>query len=63
MKSKGQILEKIENLQLDVDSIHELREELKSSYGGIDSEQNSDMLLDIATLNDRIALLKWVVSE
>jgi len=63
MKTKEQILEKIKSLESNLDSIHEEREELKNKYGGIDPEQNEDMLTDIATTSDQIKMLEWVISN
>ena len=62
MKTKEQILEKIESLQLELDSIHEERNELKNKYGGIDPQQNEDMLTDIGTTINNIKMLEWVLS-
>jgi hypothetical protein len=62
MKTEEQILKKIETLQLELDSIHEERIQMKERYGGIDSEQNIDMLMDITTTADRIKMLQWVLN-
>jgi hypothetical protein len=61
MKTKEQILEKIKSLQLELDSIHEEREELLYKYGGINPEQNKNMLTDIGTLANQIKILEWVI--
>lgn len=61
MKTKEQILEKIKSLQLELDSIHEEREELLHKHGGINSKQNEDMLTDIGTLANQIEILEWVI--
>lgn len=62
MKTKEQILEKIKSLESNLDSIHEKREELKNKYGGIDPEQNEDMLTDITITSYQIKMLEWVLS-
>ena len=62
MKTKEQILEKIKSLQLELDSIHEERNELKNKYGSIDPQQNEDMLTDIGTTINNIKMLEWVLS-
>jgi hypothetical protein len=62
MQSKEQIERMIESIKVEISEIHEQRMELLSKNGGINTDQNIDMLSDIATLSNQIKILEWVLS-
>jgi hypothetical protein len=62
MQSKEQIERMIESIKVKISEIHEQRMELLSKNGGINTDQNIDMLSDIATLSNQIKILEWVLS-
>jgi hypothetical protein len=62
MKSKEQIERMVESIKNEMSEIHEQRMELLSENGGIDTEQNIDMISDIVTLSNQIKVLEWVLS-
>lgn len=62
MQSKEQIERMIESIEVEIDEIHEQRQDLLSRNGGIMTDQNNDMLSDIAALSNQIKILKWVLS-
>jgi len=62
MQSKEQIERMIESIKVEISEIHEQRQDLLSRNGGIMTEQNTDMLSDIATLSNQIKILEWVLS-
>jgi hypothetical protein len=62
MQSKEQIERMIESIKVEISEIHEQRQDLLSRNGGIMTDQNTDMLSDIATLSNQIKILEWVLS-
>jgi len=62
MQSKEQIERMIESIKVEISEIHEQRQDLLSGNNGIMTEQNTDMLSDIATLSNQIKILEWVLS-
>jgi hypothetical protein len=62
MQSKEKIEKMIESIKVEISEIHEQRMELLSKNGGINTDQNTDMLTDIATLSNQIKILEWVLS-
>jgi hypothetical protein len=62
MQSKEQIERMIESIKVEISEIHEQRQDLLSRNGGITTDQNIDMLSDIATLSNQIKILEWVLS-
>lgn len=62
MQSKEQIERMIESIKVEISEIHEQRMELLSKNGGINTDQNTDMLTDIATLSNQIKILEWALS-
>lgn len=62
MQSKEQIERMVESIKVEISEIHEQRQELLSMNGGIITDKNTDMLLDIATLSNQIKILEWVLS-
>jgi hypothetical protein len=62
MQSKEQIERMIESIKVEISEIHEQRMELLSKNGCINTDQNIDMLSDIATLSNQIKILEWVLS-
>ena len=62
MQSKEQIERMIESVKVEISEIHEQRQDLLSRNGGIMTDQNTDMLSDIATLSNQIKILEWVLS-
>ena len=62
MQSKEQIERMIESIKVEIAEIHEQRQDLLSRNGGIMTDQNTDMLSDIATLSNQIKILEWVLS-
>lgn len=62
MKSEKEIKAMIESMQLEIDNLHNEINELKHYHGGIDSENNKDILNDISILSNKIDSLQWVLS-
>ena len=62
MQSKEQIERMIESIKVEISEIHEQRQDFLSRNGGIMTDQNTDMLSDIATLSNQIKILEWVLS-
>jgi hypothetical protein len=62
MQSKEKIEKMIESIKVEISEIREQRMELLSKNGGINTDQNTDMLTDIATLLNQIKILEWVLS-
>ena len=62
MQNKEQIERMIESIKVEISEMHEQRQDLLSRNGGITTDQNTDMLSDIATLSNQIKILEWVLS-
>lgn len=59
MKTKEQVIKKIEELEIQFEELHDQRNEVRNP----EYEEYQDILKDIITVADRIEILNWVISK
>lgn len=62
MKTQEEIEKRIRNLHVDIQELHEERNEKKEAFGGISEEENEDFLSDINYKWAEIKTLEWILS-